>query len=95
MGDELVVRDPATFSLWVRRIAECKNSGRAVTKWCEENGIGIKSYYYWHNKIMKSGGTFNDVIPTGFHEISPFVTAGSSIVATIHCGTGTMDVYYL
>lgn len=93
MGNELVVRDPTQYALWVRRIAECKNSGKAVTKWCAENGIGIKAYYYWHNKILKAGGTFDDVMPASFYEISPCVTGGSGIVATLHCDAASMDVY--
>ena len=45
--------NPETVALWTRRITECKNSGKLTGDWCTENGINIKTYYYWHNKIHK------------------------------------------
>lgn len=45
--------NPETVGLWTRRITECKNSGKLTGDWCTENGINIKTNYYWHNKIHK------------------------------------------
>ena len=45
--------NPEMIALWTQRIAECKNSGISSQEWCEQNGIHIKTYYYWHNKIHK------------------------------------------
>lgn len=35
-------------------IRACKSSGLTVAKWCEENGIGIKTYYYRQRKVRKA-----------------------------------------
>ena len=45
--------NPEVIALWSQRITECKNSGISAQEWCEQNGINIKTYYYWHNKIHK------------------------------------------
>ena len=41
------------LSLWTGRINECRQSGITVVKWCEQNNIGIKNYYYWMRKIKR------------------------------------------
>jgi len=30
---------------WAGQISDCKQSGSTVRQWCEENGIGLKTYY--------------------------------------------------
>lgn len=39
--------------LWTNRIKECRASGLTVKRWCEQNNIGIKNYYYWMRKIKR------------------------------------------
>ena len=53
--DTLSVRQTSsdTIALWTQRITDCKNSGKHTPEWCRENGINVKTYYYWHNKIHK------------------------------------------
>ena len=36
---------------WAEIIKRCQASGKTVKSWCEENGINIKSYYYWLRKL--------------------------------------------
>lgn len=31
---------------WAKMISACRNSVQTVAAWCEENGIGRKTYYY-------------------------------------------------
>jgi hypothetical protein len=38
---------------WTQIVEECRNSGKTVVKWCAENGINIKTYYYWQRKVLK------------------------------------------
>jgi len=38
---------------WARQIEACRNSGLRVSKWCEENGIGIKNYYYRMRRVRE------------------------------------------
>lgn len=53
--ESLVIKrnSPEMITLWTERISECKASGKTALVWCEENGINVKTYYYWHNKIRK------------------------------------------
>ena len=36
---------------WTNVIRACQSSGQTVVSWCAENGISIKSYYYWLRKL--------------------------------------------
>ena len=53
MENQLAIRDPDKLNLWIERIKACKSSGMTATDWCGQNGISVKSYYYWHNRISK------------------------------------------
>ncbi|MDD2495681.1 MAG: IS66 family insertion sequence element accessory protein TnpB [Tissierellia bacterium] len=39
---------------WTQIVEECRNSGKTVVKWCDENDINIKTYYYWQRKVLKA-----------------------------------------
>ena len=39
---------------WSTKIAECRSSGMSVKDWCAEQGITIKTYYYWEKRLRKS-----------------------------------------
>ena len=41
----------ARMAEWHNRIVECRTSGKKVSDWCAEHGIGIKTYYYWHRQV--------------------------------------------
>ena len=36
---------------WRRVVAECNSSGICKTAWCRQNGVSIKSFYYWQRKF--------------------------------------------
>ncbi len=86
----LVSRPSNTDSvvLWTRRITECKNSGIPTTKWCSENGINIKTYYYWHNKLHK-------IVQQQecFYEVPVTYESRQSPAATIRVGIVQADIY--
>lgn len=52
--------DKSTYEIrlaqWTKIVEECSRrpSGMTVTKWTEEHGIGIKSYYYWQRKVRRA-----------------------------------------
>ena len=48
---------------WRGRVMECRNSGKPVAVWCEEQGINIKTYYYWQKQVWDK--TANTIIPNG------------------------------
>ena len=37
---------------WTQIVEECRNSGKTAVKWCAENDINIKTYYYWQRKVL-------------------------------------------
>ena len=41
------------LDLWINRIKECRSSELTVRKWCEQQNIGVKPYYYWMGKIKR------------------------------------------
>lgn len=80
--------NPETIALWTQRITDCKNSGRHTSEWCSENGINVKTYYYWHNKIHKIVSKQQ----SNFYEVP--VTSGSpERAATIRVGLFQADIY--
>lgn len=38
---------------WSARIAECRNSGKAVKEWCSEQGISVQTYYRWEKRFVE------------------------------------------
>ena len=36
---------------WHQTISECLNSGINKTEWCRQNGISLRSIYYWQKKF--------------------------------------------
>ena len=93
-------RSQDAVALWTKRITECKNSGMRAGDWCAENGINVKTYYYWHNKIHKMVDQQNSFyeIPaiSGNHGV-PAATAISGNhgvpAATIRVGIIQADIY--
>jgi hypothetical protein len=43
------------LQLWRGRVMECRSSGKSVAEWCGENGINIKTYYYWQKRVWDKG----------------------------------------
>jgi len=39
---------------WIGIIKECRDSGKTVKNWCEENGISEKSYFYWQRRAREA-----------------------------------------
>ena len=36
---------------WAELICDSKASGKSVKAWCEEQGVCIKTYYYWQRRV--------------------------------------------
>lgn len=39
---------------WTEIVEECRNSGQTAVKWCDENNVNIKTYYYWQRKVCNA-----------------------------------------
>ena len=81
-------RNPDDVALWSKRISDCKNSWMRPGEWCAENGINVKTYYYWHNKIRK---LINQ--QTAFFEVPAAPGRHDVPVATIRVGIMEADIY--
>ena len=46
------MKHAAMLQEWSVRIAECRSSGMSVKAWCAEQGITIKTYYYWEKRFI-------------------------------------------
>ena len=38
---------------WSQKIADCRQSGLSVERWCGENGTSVKTYYSWQKKVFE------------------------------------------
>ena len=50
--DVRAIKHAAMLSEWGERIQLCRSSGKPVTRWCEENRIHVKNYYWWERLYM-------------------------------------------
>ena len=50
---ELSAKEQVNIQKWLEIIHQCRGSGLSNQQWCEQNGVSLKSYYYWIAKIRK------------------------------------------
>ncbi len=98
MDDVTTVKMNYRFEQWSKTISACQSSGQTVTCWCSDNGINVKSYYYWLRKIRKQAcdSVTSSSVPE-IREIVPvhkdsIVAAVSSRPITLHVGTATLEI---
>ena len=48
---------------WRNIIMECNNSGMEKKTWCQQNGISLRSIYYWQKKLRDEALKANDTLP--------------------------------
>lgn len=48
---------------WVNLMREAKSSGLSNRRWCRENGIQEKTYYYWQRKLREAA--CKELLPDG------------------------------
>lgn len=77
---------------WAARIAECRNSGIPVNRWCKENGICEQTFYKWQRKLFAIAKTQQE---SQFAEVTPISAArvGSQTAVTIREGSITVDIH--
>ena len=76
------------MALWSKRVSACRSSELSVRKWCLENDINEKSYYYWQRKLY----TVLTQNEPQFIEV-PKPGQGSAVAATIQLGDASVDIY--
>ena len=99
------IRRAAQLPIWQERILKCRNSGKPVRRWCEENQIHIKTYYRWERRCLENATGISrteqqisplvkitpDLLPSnqGTQEYS---VSNASAELVIHCGCVSMDI---
>ena len=59
--DIVKAKHESMINIWRQRVMECKTSGLTVRKWCEQNHIGRKTYYYWQKQVWDH--EVNTIVP--------------------------------
>ena len=49
--DVQVVTREVRMQKWIGIVKACRSSGKTITVWCDENGVNVKTYYYWQKKV--------------------------------------------
>ena len=88
---------------WSKKVADCRQSGMSVKRWCTENGTTPKTYYSWQKKVfeamveqqqlqLESTSTSNDAC---FAELPPaqVMQKTPEIMATVRIGNAVVDFY--
>ena len=69
-------KNKAMLDEWAQMVSKCRSSGQTVEKWCGENGINIKTYYYRMKRVSDSrreeirlcGAEPRDIVAVNFNE---------------------------
>lgn len=69
------------LALWTNRIKECRASRLTVNRWCEQNNIGVKNYYYWMRKIKREAF---DALPAERKEIPATIDSSVPVFSKIN-----------
>ena len=80
---------------WSRRVADCRSSGMAVTRWCADHGIKPKTYYNWQKKVFAAmiEQQKQQMEPEpSFAELTP-PSVRNDLVASVRIGTASLDIY--
>lgn len=87
---------------WSQRVADCRQSGMSVKRWCEENGVTTKTYYSWQKKVFsfiveqqklqleteEQEGCFVELPPP-----QQVQQAAGDLVANIQMGQASVNIY--
>ena len=92
--NEMTIREAGKMTnlqMWSQRVAECRGSGLPVSRWCQEHGINVKTYYNWQKKVFEAMVEERQGGPR-FARVNA-QQPESSIAATVRVGPAAVDVY--
>jgi putative transposase len=76
-----VVKTEYRMKQWIERIKECRSSGMTSKKWCETNGINIKTYSNWLHKLREKVNDETEIQAIVPLQIRPRETAAAITVS--------------
>ena len=77
------------LAVWTQRITDCRSSGKSVKRWCQENGISEKTYYYWQRRIFKMAQAQQAPEFAELHSFHPV----SAVTASLEISGVNVQVY--
>lgn len=84
---------------WSRRVADCRSSGLAVTRWCADRGIKPKTYYNWQKKVfaamIEQQKQQSEAAREPEHRFAelPAPVIPNDLVASVRIGSASLDIY--
>ena len=92
--NEMTIREvgkAANLRVWSQRVAECRGSGLPVSRWCQEHGINVKTYYNWQKKVFEAMVEERREEPRFVELKRP--ESPNRLAATVRIGPAAVDVY--
>ena len=99
-------RHNATLAKWRGIVIACRGSGLSVRDWCEQEGVGLRSYYRHEREFLDlisaeqrgPSDPFWTADRPVFAELpapkqEPVTRQTGQAAATVHIGTVAMDIY--
>ena len=77
---------------WAAKIADCRNSGIPVNRWCKENGVCEQTFYKWQRKLFAIAKAQQEVKFAEVTPVSPVESRGQAVV-TIRAGGIAVDIH--
>ena len=77
------------LAVWTQRIAECRSSGKGIKRWCQENDISEKTYYYWQRRIFRMAQEQQAPEFAELHRVHPI----SPVTASLEISGVNVQVY--
>ena len=83
-------------------MADCRQSGMSIKRWCEKNGVTTKTYYNWQKKVFsfmveqQKLQLDTEEQESCFVELPPsqqVQQAAGDIVANIQMGQASVNIY--
>lgn len=107
MAEEITIQKAAKQQRlleWSERVAECRQSGISVNRWCSEHGINTKTYYVWQRKVFvamieqqktRLQMEETEVCFAELPAVPPSQAAepAKALAATIRLGEAAIDIY--
>ncbi len=90
----------ARLTEWKEKVAACRSSGQTVRAWCREQGIAVKTYYYWEKEVLSEAGRQMTARESGtgsrFVEVPALperADTGPALAAKLRVGSGELEIY--
>lgn len=103
--DVQIVTHEVRLQKWTDIVKTCRSSGKTIKKWCADNDIDIKRYYYWQRKVYLQTCREMETVQKSIHttfpcdetpvfaEINLPKNNAGNIAVSIHRDTMQVNVY--